>query len=123
MADSVGVNRHTGDVLTDWDHVSQSIIDLMTTPIGTRVMRRDYGSDIPNLIDRPQGRETVLEVAMALGEALEKWEPRFRLVQVYITDAGPDGQMTIAVKGNYYPRGHLGDFDTVITDRDLTLYI
>lgn len=120
---SVGVNRVDGNVLTGWAHVMQSILDIMTTPIGTRVMRRDYGSDIPNLIDRPQGRDTVLEVAMALGEALEKWEPRFRLSSVYITDASHDGSMTISVKGDYYPRGHLGDFTLVETDRDLVLYI
>jgi uncharacterized protein len=123
MADSAGVNRETGKVMTDWAHVMQSILDLMTTPIGTRVMRRDYGSDIPNLIDRPQGRDTVLEVTLALGEALEKWEPRFRLSSVYISDAGPDGEMTVAVKGDYYPRGHLGDFSSVETDRELTLYV
>jgi uncharacterized protein len=120
---SVGINRVTGKPLTNWSHVMQSILDIMTTPIGTRVMRRDYGSDIPNLIDRPQGRDTVLEVTLALGTALEKWEPRFRLSSVYISDAGPDGEMTIAIKGDYYPRGHLGDFDEVITDRELTLHI
>lgn len=120
---SIGVNRHDGSVLNDWSHVMQSILDIMTTPIGTRVMRRDYGSDIPNLIDRPQGRDTILEVTLALGTALEKWEPRFRLSSVYISDAGPDGEMAIAVKGDYYPRGHLGDFSEVITDRELTLYI
>jgi hypothetical protein len=27
------------------------------------------------------------------------------------------------VKGDYYPRGHLGEFSAVETDRELTLYI
>jgi hypothetical protein len=119
MANSVGINRSSGEVLTDWEHVMQSILDIMTTPIGTRVMRRDYGSNIPDLIDRPQGRDTVLEVALALGEALEKWEPRFRLSSVYISDAGADGEMTLSVMGDYYPRGHLGDYTVVETERNL----
>ena len=32
-------------------HLNQSIADILTTPIGTRVMRPDYGSNIPRLID------------------------------------------------------------------------
>lgn len=119
----VGVNRNTGDALGGYQHLMQSIIDIMTTKIGTRVMRRDYGSEIPDLIDRPQGNDTVLEVTMALGEALEKWEPRFRLSRVAITDAGPDGVMEIYIRGDYYPRGHLGDFSIVETDRSLQLNI
>ena len=118
-----GVNRVTGDVLDGWRHLEQSLWDLFTTPIGTRVMRRDYGSDVPNLIDRPQGIDTVLEVTMAFGEALEKWEPRFRLSQVLIEDANPDGTFQLFVRGDYYPRGHLGDFTIVERDRDLQFYV
>jgi phage baseplate assembly protein W len=86
-------------------------------------MRRDYGSNIPDLIDRPQGRDTVLEVTMALGEALEKWEPRFRLSQVLIEDASPDGTFQLFVRGDYYPRGHLGDFSVVERDKGLEFYV
>lgn len=120
---AVGVNRNTGDVLTGWRHLQQSIIDIITTRKGTRVMRRDYGSDIPGLIDRPQGRDTVLEFTLALGEALGQWEPRFRLTRVAIADAGPDGVLTIYIRGEYYPRGHLGDFTVVENDRELTVFI
>lgn len=119
----VGVNRYTGDALDGYQHLQQSIIDLMTTRIGTRVMRRDYGSEIPDLIDRPQGLDIVLEVTLALGEALENWEPRFEIVRVAITSAGPDGVMTLYLRGNYYPRGHLGDFSIVETDRELQINI
>lgn len=119
----VGVNRYDGKELAGWRHLQQSLVDLMTTRIGTRVMRRDYGSDIPDLIDRPQGIDMVLEVTMALGDALEKWEPRFRLSRVSIMDAKPDGVMEIFIRGDYYPRGHLGDYSQVETDRDLQIFI
>jgi phage baseplate assembly protein W len=106
----------------DWRHVVQSLIDLFTTPIGTRVMRRDYGSDIPKLIDRPSGRDVVLEVTMAAGEAIEKWEPRFRLEGVGVTEAGPDGRFRIDIVGTYYPRGHLGDY-TVVEDEQRASFV
>jgi phage baseplate assembly protein W len=39
-----GMNRNTGRKLSGVDHLRQSIVDILTTPIGSRVMRRDYGS-------------------------------------------------------------------------------
>ena len=48
-----GLNRHTGRAVEGLAHLSQSIADILTTPIGTRVMRRDYGSELPFLLDQP----------------------------------------------------------------------
>jgi len=118
---SNGINRHNGEKINEWRHVEQSILDLFTTKPGTRVMRRDYGSDIPDLIDRPQDSNLVLEVALAAGVALDRWEPRFRLRGVGIERAGPDGVMAIDLVGDYFPRGHLGDFTIVETDREFKI--
>ncbi len=49
----MGMNAATGRNLTGLDHLHQSIADILSTPIGTRVMRRDYGSRLPELIDAP----------------------------------------------------------------------
>ena len=50
-----GINAHTGQALSGIDHLRQSIRDILTTRIGTRVMRRDYGSRLPTLVDTPEG--------------------------------------------------------------------
>ena len=47
------MNRATGRRITAADHLRQSVADIITTPIGSRVMRRDYGSLVPALIDQP----------------------------------------------------------------------
>ncbi len=118
-----GINRNDGsEIATPWEHCLQSIIDILTTPVGTRVMRRGYGSAVPELIDRPGERDVVLEVTMAMGDAIAKWEPRFRFWGLGIT--GVEGLMTagefqIDVVGDFYPRGHLGDFSVVESDRGL----
>jgi len=114
-----GINRETGAALEGWPHVLQSLIDVWTTPKGTRVMLRDYGCDLIGLIDRPAGRDTVLEVIMAAMDA-ESWEPRFRIKQCEITAAGADGAFSFLFSGIYYPRGHLGDF-SVYEPRDNVL--
>jgi uncharacterized protein len=104
-----GINRSTGKYITGWQHVAQSIYVIISTPLGSRVMRRDFGSRIFDLMNRPMTAENVMEVYLATAEALDRWEPRFRLRNARIVDAKPDGHMTLAIYGMYYPRGHLGD--------------
>lgn len=48
-----GMDATTGKPLSGDAHLAQSVADILTTPIGSRVMRRSYGSLIPSLIDAP----------------------------------------------------------------------
>jgi phage baseplate assembly protein W len=81
------VNRHNGSELSGRAHVRQSIVDILTTPIGSRVMRRDYGSALPDLVDRPMNPQTRLDAISATAEALERWEPRVDVSRVVIERA------------------------------------
>ncbi|MDI5405236.1 thiamine pyrophosphate-binding protein, partial [Salmonella enterica subsp. enterica serovar Lubbock] len=38
------MNRNTGLAISDSEHISQSMRDILLTPVGSRVMRREYGS-------------------------------------------------------------------------------
>lgn len=93
-----GMSGTTGKGLDGLDHLWQSIHDILTTPIGTRVMRRDYGSDLFSLIDRPTEPGLLIEVYAAVAEALDKWEPRFKLTYVKAT-AAEAGRLAIDVRG------------------------
>ncbi|MEO1827658.1 MAG: GPW/gp25 family protein [Pseudomonas sp.] len=75
----------TGKPISGLEHLRQSIADIITTPIGTRVMRRDYGSLVPSLIDAPQNNATTVRLYSAITSALMRWEPRVRLSRVAIT--------------------------------------
>ena len=108
-----GLNRTSGRKIDGWEHCWQSIMDILTTPIGTRVQRRDYGSLIPRLMDRPMGQDMLVEFSLAIADALERWEPRFRLSDVDVQKAGSDGSLEIIVNGRYYPYGHKGDYSVV----------
>ena len=110
MADSTGIDARTGRPLSDWAHVEQSIGIILKTPIGSRVMRRDFGSDLPELVDRKMTGRNILAVYAASAVAINRWEPRFRLSRAAITAAAPDGRLSLALYGTYYPRGHLGDY-------------
>ena len=99
-----GMNATTGTALTGWDHVCQSIRDILTTPLGTRVQRRDYGSRLFDLIDRPASPALNVEIFAAVAEALDKWEKRFRLERVETVTAEA-GRLELILRGVYLPDG------------------
>ena len=72
----IGLDASTGKQLSGMAHLRQSVRDILTTPIGTRVMRRDYGSRLYQLVDAPMNDATRLDMMAATYEALETWEPR-----------------------------------------------
>ncbi len=80
----IGINRHTGRKIDGDAHLAQSINDILSTPKGTRVMRRDYGSDLPNIIDQPINGETMIDLFQTTAEALQLWEPRVTVERVQI---------------------------------------
>lgn len=99
-----GMNRTTGQMLSGVDHLRQSIEDILTTPIGSRVMRRDYGSRLYQLVDAPINRALLVQIYSATAEALLKWEPRFELTQVRVENITVE-KVQIGLEGVYIPDG------------------
>lgn len=99
-----GMSRENGGAVDGLAHMRQSILDILSTPIGSRIMRRDYGSSLPDLMGAPMGPGLLVEVAAASALALRKWEPRFRLTRVRLEAAGP-GWLTLDLVGIYRPDG------------------
>ncbi|MDR3353219.1 MAG: GPW/gp25 family protein [Zoogloeaceae bacterium] len=95
------MHRETGDFLPDeLDHIRQSIIKIVTTPVGSRVMRRDYGSLIPELSDAPINDRVRLLVMAATATAVIRWEPRIRpaRVRLLVEGASMTIELTAAMK-------------------------
>ena len=93
-----GMNAHTGRALTGVSLIGQSVTDILTTPLGSRVMRRDYGSEVPELIDQPLNGATVLRTYAATAYAIRRWEPRIQLTGVRL-EIGQQGQATLILDG------------------------
>ena len=89
------MNRETGGAIDTLNHISQSIPDILTTRIGTRVMRREYGSLLPELVDHPFNDATRLRVYAAVVMALMRWEPRISLSSVQFIGANLQGQSVL----------------------------
>lgn len=71
-----GMNAATGKHMEETEHIRQSIRDILTTRMGTRCMRRHYGSIVPELIDQPTNPATQLRLMSASVMAIIRWEPR-----------------------------------------------
>ena len=69
-----GMSAETGASLEGDDHLRQSIADILTTPVGSRVMRREYGSELPFLIDQPMNPATRQALYAATAAALARWQ-------------------------------------------------
>ncbi len=87
----LGLARDGQRVVTDDDHLFASIQHILTTPIGSRVLRREYGSHLTELLGEPLNRRGMLRLQNAVATALVRWEPRFRLHRVQIDLSGAQG--------------------------------
>ena len=97
------MNRTTGAAISGLEHLRQSVGDILSTPIGSRVMRREYGSLVPELIDHPDNNASQVRLFSAVARALLRWEPRFRLTRVGVQrDAERPGYALIELHGSYH---------------------
>lgn len=71
------------------DSVRQAILLLLTTRPGERVMRPDYGCNLQVLLFSPNDDTTAGLAIHYVRQALERWEPRIRIVRL---DATPHPQ-------------------------------
>ena len=95
----IGMHASTGKALSGDAHLAQSITIILTTPVGTRVMRRDFGSLLPELIDAPFNQSTRIKLYGAIASALMRWEPRLRLSSLAINAASTAGQFVLDIIG------------------------
>lgn len=96
----VGMDRLTGQPITGTAHLLQSVRDILTTPLGSRRERPDYGCALPRMVDLPvtPGWKSSLQAEVA--RALGRWEPRLQLRAVSV-EAVVDGSVALRLSGDY----------------------
>lgn len=57
-------------------HITESILQIFGTRMGTRVMRRSFGSYVRELVFKPNDPALDPKIDYALRGAIERWEPR-----------------------------------------------
>lgn len=97
-----GMDAASGAALDGLAHLRQSIRDVLTTPIGSRVMRRSYGSRCARLLDQPVGPGWKARMRAGALDALARWEPRLRVDRLAVSADG-DGGVTVEIEGVHLP--------------------
>ena len=94
------MHRATGRAIDLPEHIAQAVADIVTTPLGSRVMRRDYGCLLPLLLDQPDNAATQIRITSAVAGALMRWEPRVRLMRLGLArDAERPGHAELQLRG------------------------
>jgi phage baseplate assembly protein W len=79
------VDTQGGIALTgERDELEQSILIILGTPLGTRVMRPTFGSRLQDLVFAPNDSNTAAQARRYVEEALGMWEPRIILMEVEV---------------------------------------
>lgn len=94
-----GMDRRTGKPLAGADHIRQSIEDILGTPLGTRLGRRDYGSELPELFDQPMNELGRIRVFAATALAIMRQERRARISQISLATGATRGAFVIRIIG------------------------
>jgi phage baseplate assembly protein W len=85
VEDSCGIgNSSTGGIEMVADHaaVRQSILLLLSTTPGERVMRPNYGCDLQRLVFSPNDATTHGLAIHYVRQALQRWEPRIEILRL-----------------------------------------
>ena len=77
------------EMVEEENSVRQSILLLMSTRPGERVMRPDYGCDLQQLAFSPNDDTTAGLAVHYVRQALARWEPRIDVLDI---DASPSAQ-------------------------------
>ncbi|WP_337881766.1 GPW/gp25 family protein [Chromobacterium haemolyticum] len=94
----IGLNAINGQRIDDLDHIRQSLRKILTTPIGSRVMRRDFGSLIPDLIDKPLNGKTQMQLMAASVMAISAWEPRVDIANIQLQAGATPSELLVDIE-------------------------
>ncbi len=96
----IDVDRRRGVAMSQYeDNIYESIIIILGTALGERVMRPDFGCRIHDLIFAPNNANTHGLIIYYVREAIVKWEPRVQDVTVEVeTDSYDETKVLVKVQ-------------------------
>ncbi len=90
------IDRCSGSGISRSHRLKQSIQTILSTPIGSCVMRRDFGSRLYQLIDAPVTQQWFSLVYSESAEAIAKWEPDVTVTGFY-AESKTQGKVSVTI--------------------------
>ena len=96
----VDLDRRKGIAMSQFEeNIEESILVILGTALGERVMRPDFGCAVHDLIFAPNNSNTHGLIIYYVKESLTKWEPRIQALDVKIkSDHNEPSKVNTAIK-------------------------
>jgi phage baseplate assembly protein W len=94
------------------DAIHQSILMILATAKGERIMRPDFGCGIHDLVFAPNTPSTIGQLVSEVQDALIEWEPRIDIVDIDAVPF-PNDPTCIQIQINYRVRTTNNRFNLV----------
>jgi phage baseplate assembly protein W len=77
-------------LVSDQEDIQQSLIILLNTARGERIMREDFGCDLQGFMFEEISRSLVSNITQLITDAVLYYEPRIKLNVVNVDESGQD---------------------------------
>ncbi|ETT57021.1 GPW/gp25 family protein [Paenibacillus sp. FSL R7-0204] len=79
------------------DSIRESIILILSTARGERVMRPDFGCRLNELVFSPNTMSTATLLRSFIEEALQNWEPRIEVDDITVTPRSDRSELEVSI--------------------------
>ena len=92
------------------DDIRQSILIILMTAPGERMMRADFGCGIHDLVFTSLDSTTIQLIGSSIGDAMRRWEPRIELLNVTVDEAATsEGMLLVQLEYQVRRTNQLGN--------------
>lgn len=96
----IAMCRRTGKAISGVEAIEQSINDIVSTSVGSRLLSRDYGSNLRDIVDSPMSATYAQQLRAKVASAITREEPRVTLsaINIHVELAGEQTVTLITVE-------------------------
>jgi phage baseplate assembly protein W len=91
------VQRSAMAVAEGEDSIKDSVMLILSTARGERVMRPEFGSRLNELVFAPNNMSTATLIKSYMEEALREWEPRIEVEEITVTPSSDQPLLEVAI--------------------------
>ena len=93
------MDMHTGKAISLEDHIKQSIYTILLTPKGSRVLNREFGSNLHQYLDMPINAVGAL-LGSEIINSISQGETRIKINKVKVSKAASNGSFDLQITYN-----------------------
>lgn len=82
---------------TDIDAIKTSIVNILRTPKGSRVMRPNFGSRIADIAFENMSNDLANMIAKEVKTSIEIWDPRISIANVDVFQSPDENKLSVNV--------------------------